>query len=154
MYAITAYPQDSGSILIRARNNDLIVYGQVIGKSEPTMLCRPPILCQVVVLQVLEVVKGTYKPQFLRAIFFFGDFDRYTDKSENYVGLSRNLFDKGKKWLFVLNSSQTVNKCFSVSEDMEKYVDVRCIKVSLDSVIPADDEELELMKKFVKAIQP
>ena len=85
IFVLNAEAQDDGSILVRAKHSNLIIRGEVVGITEPNVLCGF-VLCQVAVFRVTEVIKGTYKPKYIRVWYNFAGFERFTQKFDDYVG--------------------------------------------------------------------
>ena len=150
---ISSMAQENDSILVKAKNSKLIVYGEVIGKSEPTGFCQPPLICQVLVLRVTEVIKGTYKPQNIRVLFYFMDYSPFIDKTEKYVGLSRHFFKKDKTWILIFENPKPLKDGVFISEELENYKEVTLMKGYLDSIIPGNEKELQVMKQFIQCTE-
>lgn len=142
-----------GSLLIKAKESKLIVYGEVAGISSPLKnVCDPwhGLTCQMVVLRVSEVLKGSYKEKLVRINLVFSKDDRYAENREDYMGLNRTLFAEGRKLIFMFHETRSNKKGLYIGEHLQKYDDVSYLTGSINGIIQADDyEEVTLMKQFV-----
>jgi hypothetical protein len=151
VFITAARSQDGGSVLVRADKGELLIYGEVVGTTAPLPICDLSGRCQAVVLRVLEVIKGNYQERFIKVWFNFAGFEKYAETFENYIGLNRSYFDKGKKWIFILNDPDSIKNSLFNTAELRDYDDTTLLRGYMGNIIPANDyEEVTLMKQFLE----
>lgn len=148
------FAQSTGSSLLRAKTAELIIQGEIVGKSDVSYLCGDALPCQVIALRVKEVLKGEYKSRNIKILFTLNGSEQYVEKNSTYFGLSRYFFEQGKNWIVMIHNTNA-GKCslFTYpSNSSNEYSDIICMQGSLASIIPGDPEEILVMQEFVRSM--
>jgi len=141
--------QGNDSLLLRTVKANLVVEAEVVAVSNLKRLCYP-LQCQAVTFRVSEVLKGVFDSTYLNVEFPIETLGPFTEKHDNYNGLNRKLFIKGRRWILALDTeSKFIPQV--ISDEMEQYKSYPCMHCSTYSITLSSDKEKDAFRMLIKA---